>query len=74
MQEPYEMVDKAVPRLPFFHLDQQLADSTGFSCPWWKKRVAAGEVRVLQRSTKRSGSRIVIPRSEVVRVLAGMVR
>ncbi len=75
MHEHYEIIDKAVPPQPrFYHLDQELEDGSGYSRQWWKKRVDAGEVRVIQRSSKRSGSRIVIPRSEVVRVLSEMVR
>jgi hypothetical protein len=74
MQDHYEIVDKAVPKVPFWHLDQELEDGTGFSRQWWKKRVDAGEVRVIQRSAKRSGSKITIPRSEIVRVMAGMLR
>ena len=75
MEDHYKLVDKAVPKRPlFYHLDQELEDNTGRSRSSWKKGIDAGEVRVIQRATKRSGSRIVIPRSEVVRVLAGMVR
>ena len=74
MNDPYEIADKMVPQRTHFHLDDELTEGTGLSWQWWKKRIDARDVRVIQRSAKRSGSKIVIPRSEIVRVLAEMVR
>jgi hypothetical protein len=75
MRDHYDLIDREFPKKKrFYHLDQELEDDTGLSRSFWKKRIDAAEVLVLQRSAKRSGSRILIPRSEIVRVLAGMVR
>jgi hypothetical protein len=69
------LIDREFPKTKrFYHLDQALEDDSGYSRSFWKKRVDAGEIKVLQRSAKRSGSRILIPRSEIVRVLSEMVR
>lgn len=74
MQDPHKIADEMVPQRTHFHLDDELTEGTGLSWQWWKKKIDGGHVRVFQQAAKRSGSRIVIPRSEIVRVLAEMVR
>ncbi len=74
MQDHYDLIDKSLPDTAFFHLDEQLEKATGFSRGFWKKQIVAGHIKVVQHNAKRPGSRQLIPRREVVRRMAEMVR
>jgi len=68
-----EIISSEIPEKSFFSL-RELGDLGPFSAEYWSKRVREGAVRVVQRNAKRQGSRILVPRNEVVRHLAECVR
>jgi hypothetical protein len=75
MHPNYEMVNQEIPKARrFYSLGQELEDDSGLSRSWWKKKIDAGEVKILQPRRGQHGSKILIPRGEVVRVLAELVR
>ena len=73
MKSNKEMVSEEIPEKPFFTL-RELGDMGPFSSDYWSKQVASGAVKAIQRSTRVQGSRISIPRSEVIRFLSECVR
>ena len=73
MKSNKEIIESEIPARAFFTF-RQLGDLGPFSGEYWSKRVREGAVRVVQRNAKRQGSRILVPRSEVVRHLAECVR
>jgi hypothetical protein len=68
-----EIIDSEIPEKSFFSL-RELADIGPYSADYWAKRIKAGEVRVVQHTARQQGSRILIPRNEVVRHLSECVR
>ena len=68
-----EIINSEIPEQGFFSL-KELAACSPFSADYWSRRVAEGEVKAVQHNARRQGSRIRIPRGEVVRHLAGLVR
>ena len=73
MKSNKEIIDSEIPEKAFFSL-RELGDLGPFSGEYWSKRISEGAVRVVQRNAKRQGSRILVPRSEVIRHLAECVR
>jgi len=73
MKSNKEIISSEIPEKSFFSL-RELGDLGPFSSEYWSKRVREGAVRVVQRNAKRQGSRILVPRNEVVRHLAECVR
>jgi hypothetical protein len=73
MKTDKEIIAAELPLQGFFSL-RELGDVSPFSSEYWSKRVREGAVRVVQRNAKRQGSRILIPRNEVIRHLAECVR
>ena len=73
MKTDKEIISAEIPEKSFFSL-RELGDLGPFSSDYWSKQVAAGTVRAVQRSNRTQGSRISIPRSEVVRFLSEFVR
>jgi hypothetical protein len=75
MDADYEIVNREIPKARrFYTLGQELEDDTGLSRSWWKKKIDAGEVKILQPRRGQHGSKILLPRGEVVRVMSGLVR
>jgi hypothetical protein len=70
----FEIIERAIPPKNFWRIDTELADVTGYSKKFWKELIDEGRVKVLQRAPHQPGSPLVIPRSEIVRVLTEMVR
>lgn len=73
MKSNREIIDSEIPEQSFFSL-RELGALGPFSSEYWSKRVREGTVRVVQRNAKRQGSRILIPRNEVIRHLSECVR
>jgi hypothetical protein len=73
MKTEEELIGAELPDKGFFGL-KELGILGPYSSDYWSKRVKAGEVRAIQRNANRHGSRILIPRGEVIRHLAGCVR
>ena len=73
MKSDAEIIEAELPEQGFFSL-KELGEVSPFSGDYWSKQVAAGTVRAVQRSNRTQGSRIAIPRNEVVRHLAECVR
>lgn len=73
MKSNNEIVSSEIPAKAFFSL-RELEDLGPFSADYWSKQVRAGAIRVIQRSARTQGSRIKIPRSEVVRHLSECLR
>jgi excisionase family DNA binding protein len=73
MEDNQKIVEAEVPKQGFFHV-HEAAEVTGFSKDFISKQIREGRLRVLQVSAGTPGSRLRIPRGELVRWLAGMIR
>ena len=69
MKTDKEIISSEIPEKSFFSL-RELGDLGPFSSEYWSKIIREGRVRVVQRSARTQGSRILVPRGEVVRFLA----
>jgi len=73
MKTDREIIAAELPEQGFFSL-KELGRVSPFSPDYWSKVVREGRIRVVQRSARTQGSRILIPRNEVIRHLAECVR
>ena len=73
MKSDKEIISSEIPEKAFFSL-KELGALGPFSPDYWSKRVQEGDVKVVQRNARRQGSRILIPRGEVVRHLVEQLR
>jgi hypothetical protein len=69
MKSDTEIISKEIPEQSFFSL-RELGNLGPFSSEYWSKIIREGRVRVVQRSARTQGSRILVPRNEVIRFLA----
>jgi hypothetical protein len=69
MKTDREIIAAELPEQGFFSL-RELGQVSPFSSEYWSKIIREGRVRVVQRSARTQGSRILVPRGEVVRFLA----